>query len=337
MGRRIRLFEPHAVYSTVIRCVDRQFMLRPDHDTAHPLLAAGCPPEALDPTSPVVPVPSVVNVIGSAAARALELSPVRLHALESNINHLGSVFSTDADQWPNIPHFLRNLHSSIARQLNRKWDREGRFWAGPHRPAPCEDDRSAEQQLVYHVTNPVKDNLVETVSGSPLFTSFRALGRGEAQRYFLIDWDAFHRAGGWRRRGHSPKEHMRWLELTFAPLPQHADWPEHRRRTWVRQQVRAVEEHERDRRRREGRAAMGAAAQRAVDPRSRPAAPKKSGPQPYCHCSNWQTRVAYIRRYREVQRAHCEASIQFRLGHYHVEFPEGTFRPPLIRICRADE
>ena len=69
MGRRIRLFEPHAVYSTVIRCVDRQFMLRPDHDTAHPLLAAGCPPEALDPTSPVVPVPSVVNVIGSATAR----------------------------------------------------------------------------------------------------------------------------------------------------------------------------------------------------------------------------------------------------------------------------
>jgi len=28
MGRRIRVFEPNVVYSTVIRCVDRQFLLK---------------------------------------------------------------------------------------------------------------------------------------------------------------------------------------------------------------------------------------------------------------------------------------------------------------------
>ena len=204
-------------------------------------------------------------------------------------------------------------------------------------PAPCKDEASAEQQLLYHLTNAVKDNLVETVGESPLFNSLRAQARGKTQRYFLINWNEYHKRGGRQNPRHSPKDYLRWLELKFTPLPSHADKPDHERRTWFTQQIREIENYERETRRREKREPLGARAQFTVDPRSRPADPKRSGPQPLCHSADWQERVAYRKRYREIRRAHRAASIEFRDGNHDVEFPEGTFRPPLIRICRADE
>ena len=61
MGNAIRLLEPNAVYAVVQTTVDRTFSFAPNHDPRSPLLARGCPVEALDPESPIVPVPSVIN------------------------------------------------------------------------------------------------------------------------------------------------------------------------------------------------------------------------------------------------------------------------------------
>lgn len=71
MGRRIRAWQPNVVYSSTARCNDRQFLLKPDHNTKHPLLAAECPPNALDVRNRHIPQPSVINIIGAAIARAL--------------------------------------------------------------------------------------------------------------------------------------------------------------------------------------------------------------------------------------------------------------------------
>jgi hypothetical protein len=329
MGRRIRVWQPGIVYSATIRCNDRQFFLKPDHEPESPLLANGCPRNALDVRSRHLPVPSVINIIGAAVARAQQLHPIRLHWVDANINHLTVGFSASDDQLPNISDFFRTVASIIARQLNKKWNHEGHIWSSPFRTGTCGDDQGAEQQLIYCVTNPVKDGLVATVRESPFFNSYRSLARGEPLRFWRIDWNAFYLAGGFRKKNHQPKDYLEWLDVDLAPLPHQADWPPRKRQAWLRNEVCDFERETAVAFCSSGRKPMGAAAQYKVDPRDRPANPKSSGPQPLCHASSREVRLEYAKEWREILRAHREASIDYRMGYWEREFPEGTFRPPL--------
>jgi len=284
---------------------------------------------ALDLRNRHVPRPSVINITGVAFARALELHPIRIHWVEANVNHLTVGFSATPDQLGNISDFFRTVNSLIARELNKKWNHEGHIWSSPFRTIICTDDQAAERQLLYCVTNPVKDSLVSTVRESPLFTCYRALANGKPMRFWRIDWNAFHLSGGFRKKSHCPKEHLEWLTLELAPLPHQADWPAHKRQAWLRTAVRDFEEANAAVLLSDGRRASDAAALHLVDPRDRPADPKESGPQPLCHASSREARLEYARGWREIASAHREASIEYRQGDWEREFPEGTFRPPL--------
>ncbi|MCP4753871.1 MAG: hypothetical protein GY866_23550, partial [Proteobacteria bacterium] len=232
----------------------------------------------------------------------------------------------------NLPDFFRNFFSNVAVKLNKKWNRDGHLFGAPYRSTPCLDDESVEQQLIYSVTNPVKDRLVETMNESPYFTTFRHLARGEKLRFFRIDWDGYHLAGSHRKKSHCPQDYLEWLELEITPVPGQEDWPEHKRQAWARAQVRAVEEQTRERLRKEGREAMGVNAQFRTNPRSRPRNPKRSGPQPLCHASDPELRAAFKRQWRATISEYRAASMDYRMGMWEREFPEGTFRPPLTKL-----
>ncbi|MDD5306482.1 MAG: hypothetical protein PHU25_04095 [Deltaproteobacteria bacterium] len=335
VGSRIRLWQSDVVYSAVIRCVDRQFLLRPDHDPRHPLLTKGCPVSSLEFGNNLIPSPSIINIIGSAAARAKQLHPVRLHAVEANVNHSHVLISASRDNVDNLSDFFRTFNGAIASQLNRKHERDGHFWESRIRVTPCLDDRSAEQQLLYITTNPVKDGLVGTVAQSPLFTSYRALAHREPLCYWRIDWTRYLLAGGARKKSHAPKDYLEWLSLDLDPLPGQTDWPDHRRRAWFRRHVRDIETSAREKLRVEDRRVFGASALFALDPRDRPKNPKERGPQPLCHASDPQLHREFASEWREVMRAYRAASIDYRAGMHDREFPEGTFRPPLVKRCTA--
>ncbi|MDJ0765710.1 MAG: hypothetical protein QNJ97_22190 [Myxococcota bacterium] len=331
MGRRIRTFEPHKVYAAVIRTVDQQFLFKPDHDPNHPLLTNGCTVEAFNRFHEEIPDPSIIDIIGVAAARAKELAPIQIHWVESNINHLQIGFSVTAEQLPNISPFFRNFFSYIAIKLNKKWGRNGHAFGATYRTTVCLDDVSVEQQMIYAITNPVKDGLVSTVQESPFFTTFHHLARGEKLRFFRIDWDGYHLAGSHRKKSHCPQDYVQWLDLEIAPIPGQAGWPEYKRQAWIRAQVRAVEERVQEMLRKDGRQAMGVTEQYQTDPRSRPRNPAVSGGQPLCHCSDPDRREAFKRQWREILSEHRKASIDYRMGMWDRAFPEGTFRPPLIK------
>ena len=332
MGRRIRVFEPNVVYSVVIRSVDHSFVFKPDHNPKHPLLVSGCPLESFRPFNKIIPKPSVINVIGACAARAMELAHVRIHWVEANSTHLQVGISVS--RWEDvgrIPEFFRDFHSAVAVKLGKKWHWSGHIFASPYHATPCLDEESVEQQLVYSVTNPVKDHLVERVLESPYFTTFRHLAQGKKLEYFRIDWDAYNKAGARRKKNHCPQNYLRWLELDITPVPGQEDWPAHKRNSFARAQIRAVEEQMKEELRKKGQRAMGAAAQFRLNPRGRPRDPKSSGPQPLCHCADHNMRAEYKERWREIVSDHRAASIEYLLGYWEREFPEGTFRPPLIK------
>jgi len=331
VGNAIRLLEPSAVYAVVQTTVDRTFSFAPNHDPRCPLLARGCPPAALDPKSPIVPVPSVINIVGAAAARALELAPINLHALELSSTHQHELASAIGDDVAALPEFWRNFHSKVARDLNRLRHREGHLYAGPSRVTPCSNDDQAFQQLVYALTNPVKDGLVDRVRSSPFFSTYRAQARGEELRFFDIEWERYWEAGGPFNRRLHPKQFMVWRTLEITPLPHLADLPEQKRRTLIRKAVEAVEEKTAEELKREGRKFCPVSRHFETDPRDRPQSPRESGRKPLIHASTRAERNAYRDKVREVMNAYVPASVAFRSGCFDVEFPPGTFRPPITR------
>jgi hypothetical protein len=160
---RIRLIEPGVVYSVVHNTVNRAFTFAPDHDPEQPLLQRGCPASSLDPYSDILPVPSKLNIIGAALARAQENAPVRLHAFEVNLSHVHSEISTLSGQLTNIAEFYRNAMSLIARRINFWNAREGHLFGGAMRMTPCDSNDQAAQKVLYAMTNTVKDGITPNV------------------------------------------------------------------------------------------------------------------------------------------------------------------------------
>ena len=331
MGNLIRLFEPEIVNASVATTVDRAFLFAPNHDPAEPLLARGCPPEALDPASPIIPVPSVINIIGAAAARAQELAPVNVHALEGSINHLHEETSARDGNIEALADFSRNFHAKLARDLNRLLERKGPVFAGPARITPCIDDESAFQQLIYSLTNPVKDGLIEHVRNSPFFSTYDQQAQGRTLLFWDIEWARWWPAGGPDNPKISPKQFLVWRKLEITPLPHLARLPAHQRQTLIRKSVAAVEADTAEKLRIEGRSVCPVAQLFATNPRLRPAKPRRSGPKPLVHASSRAARNAYRAKLRGVMRCYVPASVAFRAGRFDVEFPPGTFRPPLTK------
>ena len=332
MGTRIRLWEPGYVYSAVSRTVDRAFLFKPNHSRDDHLLDARCHPEALRPDNDLLPAPSIIDIIGSSIARALRAHPVDLHWAESNINHIHFGIGLHSAHIEEASRFLQHANSLIAREVNKTWDREGHVFAGPARVEPCLDDEVVPHQMVYAVTNTVKDGLVETVGESPFFSTFRHLTRGDPLRFWYIDWNAWFDAGGPRTRTHRIKDYLEWVELELAPLPGLAEMAEHRRRTWIRRHVREVEEKARKEVASAGRTFMGVPALFAVAPRGRPSNPKRSGRQPLCHTTVPALYREYRKRHRDFMDEYRKASLDYRNGDFEREFPVGSFRPPLITV-----
>jgi len=197
------------------------------------------------------------------------------------------------------------------------------------------DDPSAEQQFLYAATNVVKDGLVDRVSQSPFFNTYNHFAFGKRLRYWWIEWAKYDLAGGKRNQSIHPKDFLKWGELKFGCLPEWEGLSVHQKQTRFRQQVREIEEDNRQRRRDERRTVVGVPGLYAVDPRDRPVSPKGSGPEPLCHAMSRETRQAYQELWREFVKEHRKASFDYRSGYYEREFPQGSFRPPITTIYNA--
>ena len=330
------MIEPDKVYEVVSGTVDRQFLFRPNGHPLQPLLEESCPVNALDPKNDHIPKPSILNILGYAFARALELRPVRLHAAEQNVNHIHSCLSADNDRIGNISEFYRVAHSIIAREINRLYDREGHVFAGKLRVTACEDDNSAESKLIYGITNIVKDGLLDRQTGQVFLSLFPALAKSQKQKFWKIDWRQFFKKGGFRKKSHHPKDYMIWRELDVAWLPGYLNWSESKRQTRIRKQVASVTDAIGEALKREEKTPLGVSGLKSLDPRSRPKNQRNGTRKPFCHASTKEAAKAYQERYRQFSNQYIPASADFRNGDYQREFPPGAYRPPLMKICTAD-
>ena len=141
MPRIPRWLKADTAYAETQRTVDRTFLFKPDPETR--------------------------NIIGAAAGRAQKRYPVKIYFIDFNINHKHTgraPLSNSPEHLENLFRFDQLFNSLLARGINRKLDREGPIFSGRNRTDEARDNPSLEQQLIYAVTNPVKDGLVERVA-----------------------------------------------------------------------------------------------------------------------------------------------------------------------------
>jgi hypothetical protein len=312
MPRKPRWFRGEKAYAEVQRTVDRQLLFKPD--------------------------PVVMNIIGSAAARAKARYPVKLFWLDCNINHKQTgraPLSDDPEHLENMWRFDQLFNSLVTRGVNDYFGREGGLYSSRNRSKEAVDDPALEQQLLYAVTNPVKDGLVERVAhwqSAGGVSSYRQLATGEVDRYTYVDRTAWHRAGGERSRKR-PEAFTKTVELVLDPLPGWEGMPAGRRQALFRRLVRQWEQDAREEREREGRRVMGRRRLARVDPRSRPMTRKPKTRAPVCHASSIEARDEYRQQQRVFLEQYYYASGMYLAGNRHVEFPRGSFRPPLLGVC----
>ena len=304
MARRIRVWKENGMYHATLNCVDRMFLLKPSK--------------------------KVNNIIGSSLGRALKLHPILLHSATTNVNHLELIFSIGEGQADNVSPFLREFAGRAAREFNRLYGREGHFWAGRARVEEITSDNKAEKLLGYGACNVVKDGLVEKANQWRGFSTTEMLSRGGRLAFEYVDRTLWWKSGA-DHRDVDPSKYTRSTEVVLHPLPSWTDISPDERQARFRHIVRDREELARKERAAEGKTNVkGMARIERENPFSKPSRPRERTPQPLCHADTVEEYKAYELEYKEIVKAHRIASAAFRSGCFDVEFPPGTFRPPLV-------
>ena len=241
-------------------------------------------------------------------------------------NHYHAVV---VDREGRLPDFLQYFHRIFAVHQNVLRGRWEAFWAPHEQPSAVEllrpDDRV--DKLVYAITNPVKDSLVDRVQHWPGASCLSALAAGKPmsasrpQRFFRED---------------GPLPQSVRLELDPSPLHQgmlHSEWA-----LLVQERVDIEIDKIRSLRIKTGQRVMGA---KAVLAQHWNHAPKTHEPRrtvnPHVACRDKWRRIEALQRNRDFLLAYREARAAWLAGMQNVEFPPGIWSlRNMPGICRPN-
>jgi putative transposase len=273
-------------YMVTRRCCQRRFLMRPDGDTTNAFLYCL-----------------------AVAAKRTQVEVIFFVAM-SNHYHAGVI-----DTAGRLPEFLEYFHKLFAKHQNVLRGRWENFWASEQTSAvELVDQHDILDKMVYALTNPVKDHLVEFANQWPGATSFFAHLDGHVVQ-------AFRPRRFFRPDGHMPAE----VQLVLSPLPGLAGEPSADVTAELRERIASVEHAAAEQRAQRGIKVLGAKAilrQRWSDrPGSREPRRRLS---PRVACKNLWRRIETLRRNKRWVAAHRDARERLRVG-LEAVFPPGTY------------
>jgi putative transposase len=278
---------PDRTYMITRRCTQRQFLMRPDHETN--------------------------NAFIYCLAVAAEKFGIRVlfTVAMSNHHHTG-IYDPDG----NYPAFIEHFHKLFAKcqnALRRRWEN---FWSSEQtsvvRLAEPDD---VIHRMVYALTNPVKDRLVEQSHHWPGVTSLEAILHAKP----LV---AFRPKHFFRDEGPMPETTL----LTFVQPPGFEGMSASSFAALVLDRVRLVEEAAAAERRQTGTRVLGRRAVLAQDWSGAPGSRELRHPKT-TRCadrSNW-SRIEGLMRSRAFRDAYAAARAALAAGVRDVLFPAGTY------------
>ncbi|MDX2019545.1 MAG: hypothetical protein SF187_04840 [Deltaproteobacteria bacterium] len=272
-------------YLITRRCTQREFLLRPGEETN--------------------------NAFIYCLALAAQLCGIDIHAFVASSNHYHSVIT---DREGRLPEFLEYFHKLMAKHQNALLDRSENMWSSERtsvvRLVSTED---ALAKLVYTLTNPVKDQLVEKAHHWPGAISYHACLHGKVLR--ATKPKRFFRAGG-----HLKQE----VQLVCVPLPGYEDDVEGYRRK-LAQEIEAVELAAAQQRARDGSRVIGRRTILTQRPTDRPSSrPLKKGFKPQIAAQDPTLRDQALHELRQFRCTYEVARRQWLVDKAHA-LPLGTW------------
>src|SRR4051812_15016222 len=278
---------PGRTYMITRRCTQRQFLMRPDRETNS----------------------AFIYCLAEAAAR-YRIDVIFTVAM-SNHHHTGI-----HDPEGHYPAFLEHFHKLFAKCQNALRGRWENFWSSEQTSVVrLVDPNDVVDKMVYALTNPVKDGLVDKTHHWPGVTSLNALLHGSAlsatrPKHFFRDEGTMPESVTLRFVRPRGFEHLSDDELC----------------TLILDRVRVAEEKIAAERHRDGTTIMGrkaVLAQRWSD-RPRTREPRRMLDPRVAARSKW-SRIEALLRNAAFRDAYAAARAAFVGGIVHALFPPGTY------------
>ena len=256
----------------------------------------------------------------AVAAQRYELDVYWLSQM-SNHHHPGV-----HDNLGNYPRFLRYFHSLLARCLNVHLGRWENFWATEQTGALHLGDAEAIfDKMIYALTNPVKDHLVDKVFNWPGFNSLR---------YQLQDKPVVVKRPKWffDPEGEMPEQ----VELRFKRPPEFAHLSQEQWAAKLRAAAEQVERNAAEERHRTGRHIVGRKAILRQSPYSCPKSySERRGLRPRVATKNKWRRIELLQANRAFVNSYREAFARRSAGEDAVVFPIGTYKLRELGLVRC--
>lgn len=278
--------------------------------------------------------PELEHAILGYAARYVTRYEVKLYALALEGNH-----SQKAALFPkgNRAQFMRDFNSAVARAVPR-YQRNytgGRFWQRRYSGEHLVGQQELEDYFFYTVLQPVNDGLVDDIKDYPGYNCFEDAITGTARQYRVVKWKEYNDARRWNKSV-SIDDFTELCTLKYERLPGYEDLSQAEYARVMR--IKLAERTQQVLLKREGKRCLGAARLKQVKPGSRPKKTKTSGPRdhrPRVLSKDPVRRSIGNEWYFSIYFAYKVASAAYRAGNLDVQFPEGTYKPPLFTVARS--
>jgi REP-associated tyrosine transposase len=285
---------PGRTYLITRRCSERRFFLRPSKRCRQALLFC--------------------------LAEAARRSGVQICALLVMSNHYHAVIH---DPHGRHPRFTEHAHKLIAKTMNAQLGRWEALWASePCSVVECVDATDAFDKLIYTLTNPVNDDLVERATDWPGLTSLTAQLRDRTMT-------ARRPLSFFAKHGRLPPS----ATLVLHRLPGFEHLSQTQWADKIRSAVSRVERQAAAKRARSGRRLKGRKAVLRDSPHDRPTthAPRKTLSPRIAARNKWR-RIEALRRNAQFQRDYRAAFHARRAGNLAAIFPAGSYQLRILGL-----
>lgn len=261
----------------------------------------------------ISPTSNVKKLIGGIIARYQEIFEVELFAYNVLGNHMHLVAKAPKS---NIDEFCENVNREIAKRINWRHKREGKFWGRRYDDQQILTQDDLLEAFLYVTTNPSKHGLVSNSQDWPGLNSYEQ-SLTEKDRCFSFNH-------------YSKEPRVTKHKLKLSVLPALKELSKKKRAELL---TKLLSERSAQIAKDRGKSFLGLQALLDQEPGEKPANVSKS-PRPRCY-----TKCSELRRnFREIDRARRDAysyaSMLYRVGR-KATFPEFTFKPPLHRAPRV--
>jgi REP element-mobilizing transposase RayT len=257
------------------------------------------------------------GLVGSALARAQERYGVEVFALTVMSNHLHLVVRTPRK---NLARFMAFFKARVADSINRITGKRGPLWARRYDAQPVLDDRAVAGRIAYTLDNPVSSNLVSDLEHWPGLNIAAGVADSDELPFEHLDCSAWHRS----KRPDDLAPFFRTATLRLSKAPASVSMPAELYRasvmSWVKRARSERDVHDGQ--------VLGVDKIMHSDFEARPKAPKFSR-RPYCF-GGPDARDDNFRQMSALHAEHERCSEAFLGGRRMVQFPAGTYPPPIL-------